>query len=218
MSLQQELDDFMAGVRTQVPAEVLAPIEHFYATELHAPGRFPNVLREGHLAPLFELPDAFGQDVRLDTLLQQGPVVLSFYRGAWCPFCNLELRALQKVLPELKALGASLVAVSPELPDYSLPMVQRNGLEFPVLTDRGNAVARQFGIVFALEGEIRRISLEVFQVDLPKFNGDQSWDLPVPATFVIAPDRTVRLAFFDPEFRHRVEPQAVVDAVRSAVR
>lgn len=218
MSLQQELDDFMAGVRTQVPAEVLAPIEHFYSTELHAFDRFPNVLRVGNLTPMFELPDAFGRPVRLDTLLQQGPVVLSFYRGAWCPFCNLELRALQKVLPELKALGASLVAVSPELPDYSLPMVQRNGLEFPVLTDRGNAVARQFGIVFALEGEIRRISLEVFQVDLPKFNGDQSWDLPVPATFVIAPDRSIHLTFFDPEFRHRVEPQAVVEAVRSAVR
>lgn len=213
MSLQQQLDDFMAQVRTQVPAEVLAPIERFYAEELHAPGRFPQRLKVGDAAPLFTLPDAHGQPVRLDTLLARGPVVMSFYRGAWCPFCNLELRALQKALPEMQAAGATLVAVSPELPDHSLPMVEREGLSFPVLTDLGNAVAKQFGIVFPLEGEIRRISLEVFQVDLPKFNGDQSWDLPVPATFVIAPDRTIRMAFFDPEFRHRVEPQAVLDAL-----
>jgi len=213
MSLQQELDDFMAQVRTQVPADVLAPIERFYAEELHAAGRFPKVLTVGQQAPLFELPDAHGRPVRLDELLARGPVVLSFYRGAWCPFCNMELRALQQILPALQAVGATLVAVSPELPDHSLPMVEREGLSFPVLTDRGNALARQFGIVFSLEGDIRRISLDVFQVDLPKFNGDQSWELPVPATFVIAPDRTIRMAFFDPEFRHRVEPQAVLDAL-----
>ncbi|NRT56606.1 peroxiredoxin-like family protein [Sphaerotilus uruguayifluvii] len=214
MSLQQELDDFMAHVRTQVPAEVLAPVERFYAQDLQSAGRFPDVLQVGDLVPLFELPDAHGRPVRLADLLARGPVVLSFYRGAWCPFCNMELRSLQRVLPELQALGASLVAISPELPDHSLPLVEREGLSFPVLTDLGNTVARQFGIVFPLEGEVRRISLEVFQVDLPRFNGDASWDLPVPATFVIAPDRSIRLAFFDPEFRHRVEPQVVVQAVR----
>lgn len=214
MSLQQDLDDFMAQVRTQVPAEVLTPIERFYAQELHAPGRFPNVLTVGRLAPDFELPDAHGKPVRLGDLLARGPVVLSFYRGAWCPFCNMELRALQKLLPDLQAASATLVAVSPELPDYSLPMIEREGLAFPVLSDLGNAVARQFGIVFPLEGDIRRISLEVFQVDLPKFNGESSWEIPVPATFVIAPDRTIRLAFFDPEFRHRVEPQQVLQVLQ----
>lgn len=220
MSLQQELDDFMAQVRTQVPASVLAPIERFYSQELHTSDRFPNVLTIGNVAPDFTLPDVHGKPVRLGDLLARGPVVLSFYRGAWCPFCNMELRALQKVLPELLAAGATLVAVSPELPDYSLPLVEREGLKFPVLTDLGSSVARQFGIVFPLEGEIRRISLEVFQVDLPKFNGDQSWDLPVPATFVIAPDRTIRMAFFDPEFRHRVEPEQVLqvlDGLRTAI-
>lgn len=213
MSLQQELDDFMAQVRTQVPAEVLAPIERFYAQELHTADRFPNVLTVGRIAPDFTLPDAHGKPVRLNDLLARGPVVLSFYRGAWCPFCNMELRALQQALPELQAAGATLVAVSPELPDYSLPLIEREGLAFPVLSDLGNTVAKQFGIVFPLEGEIRRISLEVFQVDLPKFNGDSSWDLPVPATFVIAPDQTIRMAFFDPEFRHRVEPQQVLQAL-----
>lgn len=218
MSLQQELDDFMAQVRTQVPAEVLAPIERFYARELHAPGRFPALIQPGQPAPLFELPDAHGTPVRLAELLARGPVVLSFYRGAWCPFCNLELRALQQALPQLQAAGATLVAVSPELPDYSLPLIEREGLAFPVLSDLGNTVARQFGIVFPLEGEIRRISLEVFQVDLPKFNGEPSWEIPVPATFVIASDRTVQMAFFDPEFRHRVEPQAVLDCLARLAR
>lgn len=215
MNLQQELDDFMAQVRTQVPAEVLAPIERFYAQELHTVDRFPQVLKVGDKAPGFLLPDAHGRAVSSVGLLERGPIVLSFYRGAWCPFCNMELRSLQQALPEFEALGARLVAVSPEKPDQSLPLVEREGLRFPVLTDAGNALARQFGIVFGLEGEIRRISLDVFGVDLPKFNGDESWELPVPATYVIDRAGVIRMAFFDPEFRHRVEPAIVLQVLRA---
>lgn len=213
MSLQAELDAFMADVRTKVPAEVLAPIERYYSTELRAPGAFPNVPDVGERVADFDLPDATGKRVRLQDLLDQGPVVLSFYRGAWCPFCNLELRALQQALPALKAKGASLLAISPELPDYAMPLIEREQLAFPVLSDHGNVIARRLGLVFALEGEIRRISLEVFGVDLPKFNGVDSWDIPVPATFLLDRGGVVRMKFFDPEFRNRVEPQAIVDAL-----
>jgi peroxiredoxin len=213
MSLQSELDAFMADVRTKVPPEVLGPIDAFYAQGLHAPGLFPRVPKEGDALPDFELGDALGRSVRLSALLADGPVVLSFYRGAWCPFCNLELRALQAVLRQIRSAGATLVAVSPELPDQSLPLIEREGLAFPVLSDPGNRVASAYGLVFALEGEIRRISQEVFGVDLPAFNGDDSWTLPVPATFVIDPQRRARLVFFDPEFRHRVEPAQILQAL-----
>jgi len=213
MSLQNELDAFMANVRTQVSAEVLAPVEAFYA-DLGLPDRFPNALRVGQMAPDFTLTDAVGKPVSLGALREQGPVIISFYRGAWCPFCNIELRSLQAALPQFQELGATLIAISPEKPDYAMPMIERENLAFGVLSDPGNRVAKQFGLVYLLDGEARRISLETFGTDLPAFNGDESWELPVPATYVIDRKGTVKLAFFDPEFRNRVEPTAILEALR----
>jgi peroxiredoxin len=213
MSLQAELDALMADVRTKVPADVLAPIERFYAKELHHPDRVPKALTVGQQAPDFALPDAMGRTIRLTQSLGEGPIIVSFYRGAWCPFCNIELRALQKALPQIRALGGSLVAISPELPDNSVPLVEREHLEFPVLSDLGNTVARQFGLVFQLEGEVRRVSLEVFGVDLPSLNGDASWEIPVPATYLIDRNGIVRFAYFDADFRNRVDPAQLLHAL-----
>ncbi|WP_306600476.1 peroxiredoxin-like family protein [Geothrix sp. 21YS21S-2] len=213
MALQEDLNTFMAGVRTQLPAEVLAPVERFYA-ELDKPDRFPYLLHIGERAPMFTLPDATGKIVSTEALLAKGPLVISFYRGAWCPFCNLELRALQTALPEILALGATLIAISPEKPDYAMPLIERESLAFPVLSDLGNKVARSFGLVYTLEGEARRISLDTFGTDLPKFNGDDSWELPVPATFVLERNGKARLVFFDPEFRNRVDPALILSTLR----
>lgn len=206
--LQRELDDFMAGVRTQVPAAVLDKVEQAYAL-LGRSNLFDHALTVGDKAPDFLRPNAQGKTVALSSLLKQGSVVLSFYRGAWCPFCNIELRALQKALPALRTLGAQVVAVSPEKPDFSMPLIERAALEFEVLSDLGNVLARQFGISFPLKGELKRISAETFGVDLPKFNGDSSWEIPIPATFVIDPAGVIHLAFVDPEFRTRLDPEEI---------
>lgn len=213
MSLQNELDTFMANVRTQVPAEVLAPVEAFYA-DLSLTDRFPNVLRVGQVAPDFTLTDAVGRPVSSASLREQGPVIISFYRGAWCPFCNIELRNLQLALPQFQELGATLIAISPEKPDYAMPMIERENLAFGVLSDPRNLVAKKFGLVYQLDGEARRVSLETFGTDLPTFNGDESWELPVPATYVIDRKGKIKLAFFDPEFRNRVEPVAILEVLR----
>lgn len=106
------------------------------------------VLQVGQTAPQFTLPDAFGKEVSLKTLLAKGPVVISFYRGEWCPFCNIELHGLQEALPKMQSLGATLIAISPEKPDHGIVATEKNKLTFPVLSDSGNTVARQFGIVF----------------------------------------------------------------------
>lgn len=204
----------MAGVSTQVPAEILMAVGQAYA-ELASSGRFNGALKVGERAPEFTLPNMRGELVTLSTLLQEGSVVLSFYRGAWCPFCNIELRALQKALPELRAKGATVVAVSPEQPDYSMPLAKREAIQFEVLSDHANALARQFGIVFPLQGELLRISRDVFGVDLPKFNGDESWELPIPATYLIDREGVIRLAFVDPEFRNRLDPAMILDALDS---
>jgi peroxiredoxin len=132
--------------------------------------------------------------VPLSDLLQHGPVVVAFYRGGWCPYCNLELRALQKSLPEIEKLGAQLVAISPQTPDSSLSTQQKDKLRFQVLSDKHSAVARQFGLVFTLPEEIRTI-YKGFGHDLAVRNGDDSFELPFPATYVIGQDRIIRFAF-----------------------
>lgn len=126
------------------------------------------------------------------------------------------MRAYQAVLPELRTSGATLVAVSPELPDNSLTFKERNALEFEVLTDAGNVVGDAYGLGFELDEAARRIFLEVFQLDLAGWNVDGSWRLPIPGTYVIAPDRTIRYAFVDPDYTKRAEPQAILDAVRAS--
>ena len=178
---------------------------------VRAAGTVNNALKVGQSVPEFTLPDAFGNEVSLKTLLARGPVVISFYRGEWCPFCNLELLALQEALPKIKELGASLIAISPEKPDHGIVATEKNKLTFPVLSDLGNKVARQFGIVFQVGQELREFSKNVFKNDLALRNGDQSYELPVPATFVIDKPGTVRFAHADVDYMlGRVEPEVVV--------
>lgn len=171
-------------------------------------------LGEGDQAVRFALPDAKGETVELDELLQQGPVVVTFYRGGWCPYCNIELRALQAALPEMRELGASLVAVSPQTPDQSLSTSEKNELEFSVLSDVGNKVAREFGLVFSLPESLRPIYAQ-FGIDIPAHNGDDSFELPVPATFVIDRDGQIKYAFVNADYQQRAEPSEIVAALRS---
>lgn len=165
-------------------------------------------LKAGQLAPDFSLPDAEGRLVTLSELLARGPIALTFYRGDWCPYCNLTLRAYQAVLPEINALGATLVAISPQDADHTQLTVTHKALTFPVLSDRGNVVARQFGLVWSIPEKDRATA-----VKLPDYNGDETWELPVPGTFVIAPDRTIRLAFADADWTHRLEPSAILESL-----
>jgi peroxiredoxin len=171
-------------------------------------------LKAGDHAPDFRLPDARGDYVRLKNLLATDPIVLSFYRGGWCPYCNLELRALQKALPEITRLGAELVAVSPQTPDESLSTAGKNALAFPVLSDVGSATAKSFGIAYDLAEELRPIYAR-FGHALPERNGDESWVLPIPATYVIDRDATITLAFVDVDYRNRLEPTEILAALQS---
>jgi peroxiredoxin len=124
------------------------------------------------------------------------------------------LRAYQAILPDLRRLRATLAAVSPQLPDRSLSTAEKNALEFEVLSDVGNTVARRYGLVFRLESELRELYERSFQILLPEYNGDDSWELPVPGTFVIAADGVVRLAFAEADYTRRLEPAAILEALR----
>jgi peroxiredoxin len=179
-------------------------------------GTIINALKVRQFAPEFTLPDAFGKEVSLKTLLVKGPVVISFYRGEWCPFCNIELHGLQEALPKMQELGATLIAISPEKPDYGIVATQKNKLTFPVLSDFGNTVARQFGIVFQIGQELKEFSKNVFKNDIALRNGEDSYELPVPATYVIDTTGLIRFAHVDVDYMMgRAEPEVVVAALQA---
>ncbi len=212
MSLQRQLDDFRAEWARTAPAGRPA-LYDAKVEELRASFAFEQAVGQGDQAPDFTLSDAKSEAVCLTALLSRGPAVVTFYRGAWCPYCNLQLRAYQARLPELTALGARLVAVSPQLPDASLSTAEKNALTFDVLSDPGNRVARRYGLVHALPEEVRE-ALRSNGKNLLDFNGDESWELPVPATFVIAPDGRVVLAEVEVDYRRRLEPEQILLALQ----
>lgn len=212
-TLSQQLLAYQAEFAGKAPAEIKATMAE--ATQaLAASGLMEQVLEVGATVPDLELPDATGKSVRLSELLSQGPVVVNFYRGEWCPYCNLELRAFQLMQSEFEAAGAQLVAISPELPDHSLSATEKHELAYPVLSDVGNKVAKQLGLVFSLAESLRPIYLN-FGLDIPAHNGDESYELPVPATFVIDRDRTIRYRFADADYTKRAEPSEVLAAVKA---
>jgi peroxiredoxin len=168
----------------------------------------------GHLAPDFCLPSATAGSVGLHDTLDHGPVILSFFRGDWCPYCSMELMAYQKILPRLHQLGASVLAVSP-LPKERLAQASRQqGLGFPLLSDANNAVARAYGLAIDLPDALRRF-LTQLGLNLPQINGNDDWVLPVPATYVIAPSRDISLAYLDVDYSQRLEP---IDALLEVKR
>lgn len=206
--IEETVTAFMAGLPDDEAKIVGTSFEKLHASSVAA-----NAVNTGDDAPDFELPDASGGTTRLSSALQNGPVVLSFYRGGWCPFCSLELRALQAHLPEMQALGATLIGVSPEMPDTSLTTSEKYRLEFEVLSDAGNRTARDYGLLFTVYEEMRPLYIK-WGLDVPASNGDDSWELPVPATYVIDTGGVVRAAHVDRDYTKRMEPAKILAALR----
>src|SRR5437667_5448100 len=206
--LQQQIDEFIAEGASWLPTNLLQALLSPIGQLINS-GAAGNALKEGAQAPDFILPDARGNAVTLSHLLTQGPVVMTFYRGQWCPYCHLQLRAYQEALPHMQARGATLVAISPQTQDHSRALAEKLELTFALLSDMGNQVARQFGLVFTIAEAVRAAHKQVY-ADLPKFNGTDSWDLPMAGTFLVDPSGTVRLAFVHPDFTRRLDPSVVI--------
>lgn len=180
-------------------------------------GAGSNALKVGDSAPDFTLPDATRRSISLARLRQSGPVVVTFYRGQWCPYCDLQLRAYQEVLPRIRALGATLAAISPQTPDESLSTAEKRKLEFHVLSDAGNEVARSWRLVWKVGASLDALH-KAFGIDLAKSNGDTSNELPVPATFVVESSGRIAFAHFDPNWGARLEPAALISALETVAR
>ena len=213
MSLTTELAEFKKGFLENAPKNIQELMAK--ATEtLEATGITKKTPKKGDSLSSFTLPNHQGNDVALANLLKDGPVVVVFYRGGWCPYCNLELAAFQKSLADITALNASLVAITPELPDASLSTKEKNTLAFDVLTDKNAEYAKSLGLVFTLPEELRPIYLS-FGIDVESHNGDGQFDLPLAATFVIAQDGSIASAFVDTDYTLRQDPSDVIEVLKS---
>jgi len=172
-----------------------------------------NALKLKDKAKSFTLKNAINKDVNLDELLKENKfVVLNFYRGAWCPYCNLELKAFEQINDKLIQNKAKLVAISPQTPDASLTTMQKNELSFEVLSDTNNKVAKEYGLVFSLAQELRPI-YEKFGIDIVTSNNENSFELPMPATYVINKNKEIIYAFIDEDYTSRSEPQEILDII-----
>ncbi|MDE3061652.1 MAG: AhpC/TSA family protein [Acidobacteriota bacterium] len=204
-TLQDQLDEITANTRHLVQAERLA-IGERAVEELFATGIEDRILPVGAVAPEFSLKDAGGKLVRSADMLALGPLVINFFRGRWCPYCITELEAWRDLYGQIRERGALLVAVSPQIQRQSDFMVGQHGLPFPVLHDPGNALAEQFGLVYTVPDSLREYYRSIL-VNIPFVNGDESWQLPLPATYVIGRDHRVLFAEAHADFRVRPEPE-----------
>lgn len=207
MSLAKELGETFDGFQKTAPQEVFDTIGSTMQGLIKSfdPSK---VVQVGQQFPAFELLDATGKTVSKDALLSEGALLIFFYRGDWCPFCNLELRALQKRLPDFQAKGVSLVAISPQLPDSSLSMAEKKGLEYKVLSDVDNKLAKQLGLMWAHPDSFRPI---LAQVDWQKTYGNDNLEVPIPASFLVDKNGIVRNTFVDPNWTKRLEPETALE-------
>lgn len=215
--LQNDLDAFRSGWESRV-GDTIAALIAGDIDDLRATGLLDHAAKPGdRMIDPGTLRDAHGRPVDLGAMLAARPTVITFYRGGWCPYCNLELRAYQQRLADIRALGAELIAVSPETPDASLDTAGKNALAFAVLSDPGNRFAEALGLRFVLTPGLRPL-YEAAGHALPDRNGDGSWTLPMPATLVVDRHGGVVLVDANPDYRQRLEPQRVVDALAALAR
>lgn len=211
MTLNSELRAYNEARRQDIPADVREIMDRA-TRELAASGQADRALTVGDTAPGFSLPSATGRTVELKALLAEGPVVLTFYRGAWCPYCNITLHALQEHHDAITARGARLVAASPQIPDESLSLTEKHELAFDVLSDLGSDTAKQYGLAFDLPDELAAV-YDTFGFDLQRVNAGHARTLPLPATYVIDRDGIIRWAFVDTDYTKRAEPADVLAAL-----
>ena len=211
MSLQQQLDALTAKLRALVPAERLTTIDRA-VEQLQASGLAARALKPGDKAPVFELLDGDGMVWRSADMLRNGSLVVVFYRGRWCAYCNAQLAALQEIHARLAEAGASLVAISPQTQKHTYMTRDMHRLRFPVLSDPDNQVARKFLLVYRLPPDLQAM-YENIMTKLPGYNGDTSWELPLAATYVIRADETIVYARVDVDWRQRADPEEILKAI-----
>jgi peroxiredoxin len=214
--LRDQLAERKVNVEKYVPAETLA-VHARVVEQLRQSGMVERSVHAGRKAPEFTLNDHDGNPVASSDLLARGRLVLCFFRGRWDPFCCGQMEAMNDFLPYYERTGASLLGISPQTVRHSFFMRDQHRLRFPLLSDAGNELARQFGIVYRVPDEQQDIYRQVF-INLPSANGDESWELPIPAAYVLDRDRTILYDWADPDYTTRPEPADILRRLLEANR
>ncbi|KRF04820.1 alkyl hydroperoxide reductase [Paenibacillus sp. Soil766] len=212
MSLKEQLEQAKSGFIARVPVDAQTQIFRHIAEQLQE-GRV-NGLQVGDTAPNFDLINPLGELITLYDELAKGPVVLTFYRGSWCPFCNIQLRAYQEILPDIHELGAQLLAISPQSPDNSLTQKEKEQLTFQVLSDPDGLVADRYQLMFEMPDYLQHTFKHFLGRDLAVFNETDRWILPIPGIFLLDRERVVRYAHVSPDFMTRLEPQELISQLK----
>ena len=207
MSLTQELENFQNEFIKNAPSVVVNEMtkaqEELLKTKVGE-----TALNVGELFPRFTLPNAKNENISFNDLFNDNKyLIISFYRGGWCPYCNLELKALQNNLDNFKSLGAKLVAITPEKPDHSFSTSEKNELEFQVLSDIGSNLARELNISFELPENLKPLYAQ-FGIEVEKHNGDFS--LPIPSTFIVSKEGEVLFRYLDLDYTKRLDPEEIL--------
>lgn len=213
MKLSEQIAEFQQAMMKDIPESVLKRLQQ-ETQWLQDQRPENNALKAGELIPAIKLYNHKGQLVDVQSLLQEKVLVLSFYRGTWCPYCSLELRSLIKHYPAICDAGAELLAISPELPDKSMDSIEREKIPFQVLSDPCNRIAKEFGLTFQLSTILQQIYKD-FGFDLVEKNGDLTWRLPMPATYIVKQDGQIHTAYVNSDYTQRMEPSDIVEQINS---
>ena len=213
-ALTDAIDAYNAEKSQRVPKDILETMAQATA-ELEASGIEGRAVQTGDRMPDFALPNQQGEQRRFFDYLEESPVVLNIYRGGWCPYCNLEMKALHDALPQIEAHGARLVGLTPELPDNAMATAERHDMRIDILSDAGNRISERLGLVFDLP-EVLRPVYQGLGIDIPAYNGDDSFRLPVPATYIVRRDGIVAHAFVNADYTQRMEPAEIVTHLAAA--
>jgi len=213
MSLTEKLKEHASQSANRIPQ----PVQEIMAKGINSlkdDKLVTKALKTGDKIPEIELLNATGKKVSIQELLKNNKIVLSFYRGGWCPYCNLELKALQQQQQEFDKLGAKLVAISPETPDNSLTTSEKNNLSFEVLSDLDNKIAKEFNLVFTLPEDLREV-YNSFGINLVQSNGNNDHQLPISATYIIDQDGTIKYDFIKEDYKERADPQEIINSLKN---
>lgn len=210
MELQQSLDKLKERIEGSMPANYVE-IMHDSTRKLEASGIGDRILKAGDQAPSFELMNQNGELVSSQTLLENGPMVITFYRGVWCPYCNTDLAYLKRYEDKIKELGATMLSISPQIAIHNQQIIEQQRLGFDLLSDSGNEVAEQFGLRWEMVDPLRSLYNDKFRIPLPDYNGDESWTLPVPARFIIGTDGMIKYAEYSVDYTKRPNPDVLIE-------
>ncbi len=211
-AFQEKLRQINARVEGNLAPQFLK-IMHDATDDLKASGIGKRILTKGMLYPAFNLINQNNEPFDSKTLLKQGPLAITFYRGFWCPYCNADLSNLMKYKNQLEEAGAIMLAISPEKPEYSQKIIDTQNLDFDILWDQGNQLAAKFGLRFTLQDDLKELYRDKFHINLKKYHGDDDWALPVPSRFVIDQDGIIQYAEFDEDYTRRPDPEDMIEAI-----